>query len=151
MKRSILVIFIVSVSVSIVIAASEFSDPATAIKYRKSVMGLIGLNFGQIKDQIDSKEKLNRKAVVFNSKSLYALSKLPWKASLVPGSFSEDTTLSDKALTEKKKYLKAARAFEKQSKKLLWISRNGNKKRIGKQFLTTAGTCKNCHSYFRKK
>ena len=143
------VVFIVVVAfISIVWA--EYAKPEDAIKYRKSVMQVIKKHFGSMAAVVKGKKPFDKMAFTNDAKVVAMMSKLPWEATLVPGSTEGDTTLTEKALKDTAGLLSVAKRFEDASRELAAAAERGDMAAIKKQFGATAQTCGGCHKPYRK-
>ena len=143
------VLFIVVVAFSS-FAFAEFAKPEDAIKYRKSVMQVIKKHFGSMAAVVKGKMPFDKTAFTNDAKVVAMMSKLPWEASLVPGSSKGDTTLTEKALKDSDGFLAAAKQFENAGRELAVAAESGDMAAIKKQFGVTAQTCGGCHKPYRK-
>lgn len=143
------VLFIV-VFVSIGIVWAQFAKPEDAITYRKSVMQVIKKHFGSMAGVVKGKMPFDKTAFTEDAKVVAMMSKLPWEASLVPGSFEGHTTLTEKALKDREGFLAAAKRFENASRELAVAAESAEMAAIKKQFGATAQTCGGCHKPYRK-
>ena len=142
------VVIVLFVSFGIVFA--QFAKPEDAITYRKSVMQVIKKHFGSVAAVVKGKMAFDNAAVTEDAKVLAMMSKLPWEAALVPGSYQGNTTLTEKALKDRKGFLAAAQSFKDASRELVGAAESGDLAAIKKQFGATAQTCGGCHKPYRK-
>jgi cytochrome c556 len=132
------------------IVLAEFAKPEDAIKYRKSVMQVIKKHFGSMAAVVKGKISYDKMAFTNDAKVVAMMSKLPWEASLVPGSTKGDTTLAEKALKDTDGFLSIAKRFESAARDLAAAAESGDMAVIKKQFGATAQTCGGCHKPYRK-
>jgi cytochrome c556 len=128
-----------------------FSKPDDAIHYRKAVMTVIGQHFGRIAAVVKGQADYDQKDVVHNAKVIRTMSELPWDAVMYPGSDMGDTTLTASAMKEKKKFMGVAQRFESGAQKLVDTAEKGDLAAVKAQFGAVAGSCKKCHSTYRKR
>ena len=133
------------------IALAQFAKPEDAITYRKSVMQVIKKHFGNMAGVVKGKMPFDRMAFATDAKVVAMMAKLPWEASLVPGSTEGNTTLKENALKDSKGFLAIAKRFEEAGQKLVAAVEGGDMGVIKKQFGATAQTCKACHHTYRSK
>ncbi len=143
-------IFLIVVIVTCGIALAQFAKPEDAITYRKSVMQVIKKHFGSMAGVVKGEMPFEKTAFSDNAKVVAMMSKLPWEASLVPGSAEGNTTLKENALKDAEGFMAAAKRFEEASQKLVAAAEGGDMGAIKKQFGATAQTCKACHQPYRK-
>ncbi len=132
------------------VAWAQFAKPDDAVTYRKAVMQVIGRHFGQMAAVVKDQQPYDKDAFELNSKVVAMMARLPWEASLVPGSYAGDTTLKEKALKDRDGFLAAARKFEDASQELLTAAASGDRGAIKSKFGATAKTCSACHKAYRK-
>ncbi|MDJ0809335.1 MAG: cytochrome c [Desulfobacterales bacterium] len=132
------------------VAWAQFAKPEDAVSYRKAVMQVIGRHFGQMAAVVKDQLPYDKDAFEFDSKVVAMMARLPWEASLVPGSYAGDTTLKEKALKDRDGFLAAAQKFEDASQELLTAAAGGDRGAIKSKFGATAKTCSACHKAYRK-
>jgi len=132
------------------IALAQFAKTEDAIKYRKSVMQVIKKHFGSMAGAIKGKTTYDQAAFLEDANIVAMLSKLPWEASMVPGSTEGNTTLNEKALKDKEGFMDVAKRFQNHSSDLAASAESGDMGKIKKQFGATAQTCGSCHKSYRK-
>ncbi len=132
------------------VAWAQFAKPEDAVSYRKAVMQVIGRHFGQMAAVVKDQQPYDKDAFELNSKVVAMMARLPWEASLVPGSYAGDTTLKEKALKDRDGFLAAARKFEDASQELQTAAASGDRGAIKSKFGATAKTCSACHKAYRK-
>ncbi len=147
-KLSICLVFVV---VAVGGAYAQFAKSEDAIKYRKSVMFLIGQHFGRMGAVVKEKAAYDQQAFTRNAMVMEALSQLPWEASMVPGSDKGDTTLNAAVFAKQDEFKAGAQAFETGAAKLVSVSQSGDLSAIKAQFGEVAKSCKGCHDTFRTK
>ncbi len=133
------------------VAFAGFAKPEEAIRYRKAVMTVIGQHFGNIAAVIKGQMPYDKNDVEHNARVIRTMAELPWEAVMFPGSDAGDTTLKASAIQEKDKFMAVARQFESAAQKLAETAKNGDMGALKAQFGEVAGTCKTCHSTYRKK
>ncbi len=143
------IVFLV-LALSFGIALAQFAKTEDAIKYRKSVMQVIKKHFGSMAGVVKGKTTYDQAAFLEDAKVVAMLSKLPWEASMVPGSTEGETTLNKKALKDKEGFMDVAKRFQNHSSELAAAAESGNMGKIKKQFGATAQTCGSCHKSYRK-
>ncbi|MBT8349720.1 MAG: cytochrome c [Deltaproteobacteria bacterium] len=143
------IVFLV-LAISFGIALAQFAKTEDAIKYRKSVMQVIKKHFGSMAGVVKGKTPYDQAAFLEDANVVAMLSKLPWEASMVPGSTEGETTLNEKALKDKKGFMAVAKRFQNHSSELAGAAESGDMGKIKKKFGATAQTCGNCHKPYRK-
>jgi cytochrome c556 len=132
------------------VAWAQFAKPEDAVSYRKAVMQVIGRHFDQMAAVVKDRQPYDQDAFAFDARIVATMAKLPWEASLVPGSFAGNTTLKEKALEDREDFLTAAKNFEDASQNLLAAADGGDLGAIKSDFGVTAKTCSACHKTYRK-
>ena len=143
------IVFLI-LALSFGIALAQFAKTEDAIKYRKSVMQVIKKHFGSMAGVIKSKTPYDQAAFLDDANVVAMLSKLPWEASMAPGSNEGETTLNDKALKDKEGFMAVAKRFQNHSSELAAAAESGDLGKIKKKFGATAQTCGSCHKSYRK-
>jgi len=143
------IVFLV-LALSFGIALAQFAKTEDAIKYRKSVMQVIKKHFSSMAGVVKGKVPYDQAAFLEDANVVAMLSKLPWEASMVPGSTEGETTLSEKALKDKEGFMAVAKQFQNYSSELAVAGESGDMGKIKKQFGATAQTCGSCHKPYRK-
>ena len=143
------IVFLV-LTLSFGIALAQFAKTEDAIKYRKSVMQVIKKHFGSMAGVVKGKTPYDQTAFLEDANVVAMLSKLPWEASMVPGSTEGETTLNKKALKDKEGFMAVAKRFQNHSSELAAAAESGDMGKIKKQFGATAQTCGSCHKPYRK-
>lgn len=143
------IVFLVLAS-SFGIALAQFAKTEDAIEYRKSVMQVIKKHFGSMAGVIKGKTPYDQAVFLEDAKVVAMLSKLPWEASMFPGSTEGNTTLNKKALKDKEGFMADAKRFQNHSRELAAAAESGDMGNIKKQFGATAQTCGSCHKSYRK-
>jgi cytochrome c556 len=143
------IVFVV-LAFSFGIALAQFAKIEDAIEYRKSVMQVIKKHFSSMAAVVKGNTSYDQAAFLEDAKVVAMLSKLPWEASLVPGSTEGRTTLNEKALKDKEGFMDVAKQFQNHSSELAAVAESGDMGKIKKQFGATAQTCGSCHKSYRK-
>jgi cytochrome c556 len=146
--KPLIVLLILAVSCGA--AMAKFASPGDAITYRKAVMQVIKKHFGSMAGVVKGKTPYDKGAFAKDAAILATMSKLPWEASMVPGSAAGDTTLKASALKDADGYMAAAKKFEDAALKLAGAADGGDMGTIKARFGATAQTCKGCHGKYRK-
>lgn len=143
---AILVIF----GILIGAAWAQFSNPEKAIKYRQSVMVVIGQHFGRLGAMVKGSQPYDQKSFASNTAVIEALAGLPWEAFLVSGSDQGKTTMKSSVLKDPDGLKKLSQQFEAEVGKLSAAAEGSDINAIKAQFGAVAQSCKNCHSKARK-
>ena len=129
-------------------AYAQFAKPEYAIKYRKAAMFLIAQHFGRMGAMVKEKIPYNQEVFAKNAMLVETLSRLPWEASMEPGTDSGDTTLNAEVFMKPAEFKEVAQNFETQAAKLASVAQSGDLSGIKAQFGEVGKSCKACHDQF---
>ena len=133
------------------LAHGQFAAPEDAVKYRKSVMFLIGQHFKPLGAMVKGEAPYDQASFTQNAALLKTLAPLPWQASLVPGTDKGDTTLNDAVFEKQEEFMSMANTFEQETATLAELAADQGLEGSKEQFGTVAVSCKSCHDQFRTK
>jgi len=151
MRKLALIVTCVAVSVMIVGGVyAQFASTDDAIAYRKAAMFMISQHFKRMGAVVQGKADYDKPSFAANAAVVRMLATLPWEASLVPGSDKGQTTLNSAVFSKTDDFKAIARGFEAAAAKLEASAQSGNMDEIKAQFGAVAGSCKACHSVYRK-
>jgi cytochrome c556 len=131
-------------------AWAQFSKPEKAVKYRQSVMFVIGQHFGRLGAMVKGKQPYDQKSFASNTAVIEALAGLPWEAFLVSGSDQGKTTMKSSVLKDPDGLKSMAQQFEAEVRKLSAAAKGNDFNTVKAQFGSVAQSCKGCHSKTRK-
>jgi len=80
MKRLVVTVIAAGAALTSLSAAAQFQKPEDAIKYRQSVMTVMGNHLGRIGAMAQGKAPFDAKAAADNAAVVVTMSKLPWVA-----------------------------------------------------------------------
>lgn len=133
-------------------ASAQFAKPEDAIKYRQSVMTVMGTHFGRIGAMTSGRAPYDAKVAVDHAQVVNAMSKLPWPA------YSADTEKSTATNRAKPEIWSNAPKFKEHNEhlmaeagKLLAAAQTNNLDNLKTAFGATGNVCKSCHDDFRKE
>ena len=132
-------------------AYAQFAKPEWAINYRKAAKFLTAQHFGCKGAMVKEKVPYNQEVFSRNAMLVETLSRLPWEATMVPGTDKGDTTLNASAFMQQARFKEVAQIFETQATKLVSAAQSGDLSSIKTQFGEVGKSCKACHSQFRTK
>ena len=150
MKRtaSLTAIFLAIVLTSVA-ALAQFARTDDAVRYRQSVMFLIGQHFARLGGMLKGSPAYDKEIFLKGATLVKTLAALPWDAFLVPGSDKESNMKGD-ALKDPARFKEAAKAAESAIAGLVAASGIGDVSAIQEPFGAAGKSCKNCHTAFRK-
>ncbi len=129
---------------------AQFAKVEDAIKYRQSVMSVLGTHFTRLGAMVRGETPFVREAFEENASLVATLLKLPWEAFQVAGS-DKASALRPEALSQKEDFLKLARANQDEVAKLLAAAKAGELSGIRSAFGAAGASCKACHDSYRRK
>jgi len=131
--------------------ASAQQRPEAAIKYRQSVMTLMGSHFGRLAGMAQGRIPFDATVAADNAHLVALLSKLPFN-SFGPGT---DKGLPHRAKpevwSEAAKFKEAADAMQAETPKLEAAGKSGNLDQIKAAVGAVGKTCKACHDAFQNE
>jgi len=131
-------------------AWAQFSKPEDAIKYRQSVMFVIGQHFGRLGAMVKGNQPFDQKSFANNAAVIEALAGLTWEAFLVPGSDQGKTTMNSSVLKDPDGLKSLSQQFQLEVGKLSAAAEGNDFNAIKAQFGAVAQSCKSCHGKTRK-
>jgi cytochrome c556 len=130
-------------------ALAQFAKPEDAVKYRQSVMFLIGQHFTRMAAVVKGEAPYDKAAFEQNAVLVDTLYKLPLAAFLVPGS-DKGSGMKPEALAEKDKLTQMHNTTEAELAKLVAAAKSGDLNAIKTQFGAAGASCGACHKAYRK-
>jgi cytochrome c556 len=131
-------------------AFAQFAKTEDAIKYRQSVMSVIGTHFSRMGAVVKGEAPYAKDAFEQNANIVATLMPLPWDAFMVAGSDKGSGMKAD-ALAKKDDFMKLAAATQAEVAKLLVAAKGGDLNAIKPQFGAAGASCKACHDAYRNK
>jgi len=131
-------------------AFAQFVKTEDAVKYRQSVMFLIGQHFSRMGAVVKGEAPYNKEAFEKNAILVESLYRLPLEAFLSPGS-DKGSGMKAEALSQKDKFTQMHKATETELAKLVAAAKGGDMNAIKPQFGAAGGSCKACHDAYRSK
>jgi cytochrome c556 len=131
-------------------AWAQFAKPEKAVKYRQSVMFVIGQHFGRLGAMVKGNQPYDQTSFASNTAVIEALAGLPWEAFLVPGSDQGQTTMKANVLKDPEGLKSLSQKFESEIDKLSAAAKGNDFNAIKAQFGAVAQSCKGCHRKTRK-
>lgn len=135
------------------VAATVFAQakPEEEIRYRQSVMNVIGRAFGPMVDMAQGKIPYNKEVVVKNTQIIETLDGLPWN-SFRPGTEKGAPTKADlKIWNDQSKFKESSEKMQQAVAKLGETVKGGDEKTIKSAIGDVGKACKGCHDDFRLK
>jgi cytochrome c556 len=131
-------------------ASAQFAKTEDAVKYRQSVMSVIGTHFTRMGAVVKGEVPYSKDGFEKNASLVATLITLPWDAFMVAGSDKGSGMKAD-ALAKKDDFMKLATANQTEVAKLMAVAKTGDINAIKPQFGAAGASCKACHDAFRNK
>lgn len=131
-------------------AFAQFAKTEEAVKYRQSVMSVIGTHFSRMGAVVKGEAPYAKEAFEQNASIVAMLIPLPWDAFMAAGSDKGSGMKAD-ALSKKDDFMKLAAANQAEVAKLLAAAKGGDINAIKPQFGAAGASCKACHDAYRNK
>jgi cytochrome c556 len=131
-------------------AFAQFAKTEDAIKYRQSVMFLVGQHYGRMAAMVKGAQPYNKEAFEKNAVLVETLYGLPLEAFLTPGS-AKGSDMKAVALEQKDKFTQMHSATAAELAKLAAVAKSGDLNAIKTQFGAAGASCKACHDAYRSK
>jgi cytochrome c556 len=152
MKKAARLLFVTMVGLLFFgLAYAQFSKPEDAIKYRQSVMTIMGYHMGKMGAVVSGKKPYEKQEFSHNATIIETLSTLPWEAFMTAGSDKGKTALKSSALREKDKFMAKAKTFETEIRKLVKAAAGDDFNAVKAQFGEVGKSCKSCHDDYRSR
>ncbi len=149
-KQMVWVLSLAAVILMTGAAFAQFAKTEDAVKYRQSVMFLIGQHFSRMGAVVKGEAPYNKEAFEKNAILVESLYRLPLEAFLSPGS-DKGSGMKAEALSQKDKFTQMHKATETELAKLVAAAKGGDMNAIKPQFGAAGGSCKACHDAYRSK
>lgn len=131
-------------------ASAQFAKPDDAIKYRKSVMTIVGTHFSRLGAMAQGKVPFDAKQVAENEAVLEMAVKLPWQA-FAEGTDKGETKAKAEIWKDPAKFKEAQDKLMTESLKLTAAAKSGKLEDLKTATAAVGGACKNCHDNFKDK
>ena len=149
-KRMTWVLVVAVVGLLAGAAFAQFAKTEDAVKYRQSVMSVIGTHFSRMGAVVKGEAPYNKEAFEKNAVLVDSLYRLPLDAFMTPGSDKGSGMKAD-ALTQKDKFTQMHNTTEAELAKLAVVAKGGDLNAIKPQFGAAGASCKACHDAYRNK
>jgi len=150
MKRFIALALTATLAAITLPAQAQWNKPEDAIKYRKSVMTLMGNHFGRLGAMAQGRVPYDAKAAADNAALVTALAPLAWPA-FGAGTDAGDTRARSEVWSDAAKFKAASDKFLGEVAKLDAAAKAGTQDALRTAVGAIGGTCKGCHDDFQKK
>jgi cytochrome c556 len=130
-------------------ALAQFRKPEDAVKYRQSVMYVMGTNFyGRIGAMVNGRIPYDAKAAQDHADVVVMMSKLPWPAFTPDTNGMGRTDAKPNIWTEQPKFNDLREKMQAEVVKLQAASKTGDLDQLKAAYRATGAACKNCHDAF---
>jgi cytochrome c556 len=130
-------------------AMAQFQKPEDAVKYRKSVMTIMGNHVGRVGAMANGRVPFDAKAAADSAALLETLSRLPWEA-FGPGTDKGETRALPAIWAEQAKFKEGSDKLQGETAKLNAAAKTGNLDAIKTAFGAVGQSCKACHDAYQK-
>jgi cytochrome c556 len=131
-------------------AAQAQMKPEDAIKYRKSALFVMGMNFGPLAAMAKGERPYDKDAASRHASVVEFMSKLPWTA-FGPGTEQGDTKAKPEIWLEMEDFKAKQEKVQAETAKLAEVAKTGDFNALKAQVGETGKACKACHDKFRNK
>lgn len=129
-------------------AVAQFRKPEDAVKYRQSVMSVMGTHFyGRLGPMANGRVAFDGHAAAEHADLIAALSKLPFVA-FGPGTDVGKTDVKPNVWTESAKFKDLSEKMQAKVTELAAAAKTGNADNLKVAYRATADACKACHDAF---
>lgn len=129
-------------------AFAQFGKPEDAIKYRQSVMYVMGTHvYGRIGAMVNGRMPFDAKVAADSADLAVSLSRLPWVA-FGPGTDLGKTEAKPAVWNEPAKFKDLGEKMQAEVLKLQAAARTGDPEAIKTAYRATTSACKACHDAF---
>jgi cytochrome c556 len=144
-------IFVFIAAFVLTAAYAQFDKPEDAIKYRQSVMFLIGQHIKRMGAVVQGKAPYDKEDFSANADVVALLATLPWQAFTQPGTDKGNTIMTSAVFEKEDQFREISESFQTATAKLARTAKSGDLNAIKAQFGETVQNCGNCHKEFQKK
>ena len=131
-------------------ASAQFQKPEDAIKYRQSVMTVMGTHFGRIGAMVNGRAPFDAKVAQDSAHVVATMSTLPWPA-FTPDTEALKTRAKPEIWKEGAKFKESYEKLMAETVKLEAAAKTSNLDTIKTAFGAVGGSCKSCHDAFQAK
>jgi cytochrome c556 len=149
MKRQFVALMAAVGALASLPAAAQFAKPEDAIKYRQSVLTVMGNHFGRVAAMAQEKVPFDAAAAASNAAIVLQMSKLPFVA-FGPGTDKGMPTRAKSEIwSDSAKFKAAAEKMQGEVVKFEAAARGGSFDAVKAAATAVGGACKGCHDDFR--
>lgn len=131
-------------------AQAQFAKPEDAVKYRQSVLSVMGTHMGRVGAVVKGEKPYDKAAVEADVAVIEMMSRLPWSA-FPAGSDLPNSKAKPDIWKEQDKFKAAAEKMQSEVSKLSAAAHSGDLNAIKAAFGAVGQSCKSCHDNYRNK
>jgi cytochrome c556 len=133
------------------VAQAQDADPKKeAVKYRQSVMKIVGWNFKPMGAMVKGDRPFDAKAFAAHAKDLAAVSSVDILAGFPEDTDGPESKAKAEIWLKWDDFKEKMGAMQREVAKLGEVAAGGDEGAIKKQFGAAAKTCKGCHDYYKE-
>ena len=133
------------------VAQAQDADPKKeAVKYRQSVMKIVGWNFKPMGAMVKGERPFDAKAFAAHAKDLAAVSSVDILAGFPEDTDGPDSKAKAEIWLKWDDFKKKMSDMTRETAKLAEVAKGGDEAAMKKQFGETGKTCKGCHDDFKE-
>jgi cytochrome c556 len=131
-------------------AQQQFAKPEDAVKYRQSVLSVLGTHTGRVGAVVKGEKPYDKAAVEADVAVMEMMARLPWSA-FPQGSDLPNSKAKPEIWSEQDKFRAASEKLQSEVGKLSVAARSGDLNAIKTAFGGVGQSCKACHDNYRNK
>jgi cytochrome c556 len=150
MQKLTKVVAVAALALTSAAALAQQPKPEDVIKYRRSVMNVIGWNFGPMAAMVQDKIPFNKEVFARNAGRVAAMSKMPLEG-FIPGTEKGETKAKPELWQNFDDFKSKLEKMQGEADKLAEVAKGGDEAAMRAQFGATGKACKACHDEYRAK
>ncbi len=131
-------------------AHAQFARPEAAVRYRQSVMNLMGNHVGRIGAMVNGRVPYDQQAAAFNASLVSTLSALPFGA-FGPGTDVGTHRARPEVWSDAAGFKAASEKLPALTARLADVAKSGDQAALKAAFGDVAAACKACHDKYQKE
>jgi cytochrome c556 len=148
MTRHLLAVAACATCLTALPAAAQFAKPEQAIKYRQSVLTVMGTHFGRVAAMAQGKAPFDAKAAADDAALVNMLAALPFTA-FGPGTDKGAPTRAKPEVWTDAAFKDKAKTMEQAVAKFAEVAKGGDFEAVKASVGEVGKACKSCHDDFR--
>lgn len=151
MNRLVVTVIAAAAALTSLSAAAQFQKPEDAIKYRQSVMTVMGNHLGRVAAMVQGRVPFDAKVAAENAAIVVTMSKLPWVAFGEGTDKGMPTRAKPEIWKDQAKFKDLENKMMTEAEKLEAAAKTGNLDNIKAALGPLGRACKSCHDDFRNE